>query len=111
MPQLKKSPVIPLLNSICGSIPLLLWERNPDVVVAPQEESGLTLKLEHIPGSPASFEKTPIYPATPDKPDSPELTRLEPREFTQNEKCESPMAPGEKAPDPYVHSTGSLTPL
>ena len=62
MPPLKKSPVLPLLNSRLGSIPLLHWERNPDVFVAPQEEAGLTLKLEQLPGSRASIRKGPNFP-------------------------------------------------
>ena len=53
-PQLKESHVCPLVNSRQGLIPLLHQERNPKVPLATQEEAGLTLKLECIPGSRAS---------------------------------------------------------
>ena len=63
MPQLKKSPISLLLNSTCGSMPLLRRKRNPDVAIASQEEAGLTLKLKRIPGSHASIQKDPDFPS------------------------------------------------
>ena len=59
--QLKKSPVVPLLLSR-WSIPLLHWKKDPNVPVPSQEEAGLTLKLEHLPGSHASIQKDPTAP-------------------------------------------------
>ena len=52
---------------------------------------GLILKLilqyfGHLMERADSFEKTPIFPSTPYKPDSPALNRWEPRVSTQNTK-------------------------
>ena len=45
--------------------------------------------------------------------DSPAMTRMQPRVSTQQHegRTEIPMAPLEIAPDPYLNSTGGLTPL
>ena len=57
------------------------------------------------------FQKTLMSQSTPHTPDSPVLTRLLPRKSTEHNfgMCDSPVAPGEKATDPYVNATGSLT--
>ena len=41
---------------------MLCLQRDPDIPVAPQEEAGLILKLERIPGSRASIQKDPDFP-------------------------------------------------
>ena len=44
-------------------MPLLHQKRNPDIAIASQEEAGLILKLERIPGSRASIQKDPDFPS------------------------------------------------
>ena len=83
------------------SIPLLRWERNPEVAESPQEKAGLTLKLEHIPGSRASIRKDPDFPSTPDMPDSPAMPRLELQVSTQNTKG-GDTAPGHLEIKPQI---------
>ena len=57
-----EEPCFPLLNSRWGSIPLLCLERNPEVPVTPQEEAGLTLKLNRNPRGSCHNPKDTDFP-------------------------------------------------
>ena len=57
------------------------------------------------------FQKTPISQCTLDTPDSPvtDLIVTPRTDSKQDGVCDSPVAPQEKATDPYVNPIGSLT--
>ena len=92
-----------------GSISLLRRERNPSVLVSPQEEAISALKSR---GSPeVTIPKDPDvpihsryiwFPCT-DSTVTPSI------DSKHDGTCDSPVAPWEKPTDPYVNSTGSLT--
>ena len=51
-------------------------------------------------------------PSTPDKPDCLTDSTVTQRIYSKHEeRCDSPVAPQAKALDPYVTSTGRLTPI
>ena len=67
------------------------------------------------PGVEPQFEKSPMSQSTTDQLDSPAVTPSVNSTVTpsvnskQEGRCDSTVAPREKAPDPHVKSTGSLT--
>ena len=92
---------------------MLCLQRNPDIPVVPQEEAGLTLKLESNSSVVLPFEKTLMSPSTRDKTTFPcNDSNVTPSINSRHEgRTESPVAPLEIVPDPYLNTTGGLTPL
>ena len=69
------------------------------------------MKIERNSGVVPPFEKTSMSQCTPDTPDSPATDSMViPRINSKHDGgCDSPVAPGDKATDPYVNPTGRLT--
>ena len=78
--------------------------------VVPQEELVSTSQMRGTPHVVPLFQKMPMSQCTPDTPDSlaSDSTVTTRTNSKHDGGCDSPVAPREKATDPYVNPTGSL---
>ena len=110
----QKEPHFPLIFSRWGSIPLLHLQRNPAFPSHFRRRLVSHWNSRGTPGSGTPFEKTPMMsPSTRNKASIPcNNSNVTPSINSQHERrTESPVAPLEIAHDPYLNSTGGLTPL